>query len=260
MKPTDFYAILVSVVYALLFSLGYFSRTDWNEEAAPWLGESPAGMSIEGARARYENEYPRTIYTLRPNEELRRKIITTFRLEECRPGRYENNGIDPIYPEGKEVVLEVSAYIYPWLEVNEDGSMSLCVNDLNLAEQKDPTKVQEAEFPYPQHLQSEGFMMIRSLLLAALCYMMPGIFCSVGWLWTQRKPLSSRGTKTICLLIPAAVAFIGAFVDFYVHGFHARYAMSGAASAVFTNLLCAGAIMGLTSIGKTLWGKPACYR
>lgn len=258
MKATNLYAILTSVVYALLFCFGYFSRTDWNEEVAPWLGEAPAGMSIEGARAQDENEFPCTIYTLQPNEELRRKIITTFRLEECSPGRYENNGIAPIYPEDKEVVLQVSACIYPWLEVNADGSMRLCVNDLNLEEQKDPMKAQEAEILYPQHMQSKMFMLVRSLSLAALCFMMPGVFCSVGWLWIQRKPLSSRETKVICLLIPAAVAFIGAFVDFYVHGFHARYAMSCAASAVFTNLLCAGFIMGFTSIAKTLWGKPTC--
>ena len=260
MRATNLYAILASVVYALLFCLGYFSSTDWNEEVAPWLGEAPAGMSIEGARARYENEYPCTIYTLRPNEELRRKIISTFRLEKCSPGRYENNGLAPIYPEGKEVILKVSEHLYPWLEVRADGSMRLCVNDLNLAEQKDSSQAQEAAIPYPQHMMDEDFMMLRSLLLAALCFVLPGIFCSVGWLWIQRKPLGSRETKSICLLIPAAVAFIGAFVDFYVHGFHARYAMYGAASAVFTNLLCAGVIMGSTAIAKNLWGKSSCYR
>ena len=256
MKASNLYAILLALTYALLFWLGnndHDTVSRWYEEAAPWLGEPPAGLTCETERAETIAEFPCTRFDISPNEELKQKIISTFRLWESSPGVYSSMGIYPQYPEGKEEILRTSSAIYPRLELQTNGSMRFWPNDANT--QLSPSTATPISIPYPNYLRDTDSEMLRSLLLAILCNMLPGVFCCVGWLWIQRKPIRSRETAVICLAVPTAVAFIGAFADFYIHGFHKNYAIVGAIFSVVTNLICAGLLIGITSILKSLIRK-----
>ena len=250
MKPSNLYAILLSLTYALLFWLGcndHDTASRWYEEAAPWLGEPPAGLTGETERAQTPEDFPCTRFDISPNEELKQKIITTFHLSEFIPGIYSSMGIYPQHP-GKSF-----SAIYPRLELQPDGSMRFWPNNLNT--QQSPSTATPINIPYPHYLRDSDSEMLRSLLLAILCNMLPGVFCCVGWLWIQHKPVLSRETAVICLAIPAAVAFVGAFADFYIHGFHKNYAIVGAIFSVVTNLICAGLLIGITGIQKSLIRK-----
>lgn len=256
MKPTHLYAILIPIVYALLFLMGNHDFDDqsiWEGEAAPWLGEPPAGMTAELVRAESMDEFPHTVFHLPANAALKNNIISTFELEETRPGIFENNGISIIYPSEKDVVLQVTSEIYPQLQLGEDGAMRFCTNNLNLRKQKNISLVKSLDVPYPQYLDSKETELTRSLLLAMLCYLFPGAFACITWLWFQKKPIRSRDTLIICVAIPAAVAFIGAYTDFSIHGFHRSYAIFSSVFSVFSNLICIGLLITLTVIGRWVW-------
>lgn len=254
MKPSNLYAIILTLTYALLFWLGnsdHNTASGWNKEVAPWLGELPAGVESETVRAKTADGYPCTYYLIPHNEEMKQKIISTFQLIEGKPGYYfSDEGITPRYPEDKEVDLKTFETIYPILEVEQRG-LRFCPNDANT--QGNPSAVKFIDIPYPQYLPDSATEMQRSLMLAVLCYMFPGVFCCVGWLWIQKNPIRSRETLVICLAIPAAVAFVGAFADFYIHGFHRNYAVFSAVFSVVTNLISAGIVIALTAPVKYLW-------
>ena len=257
LKPVNFYSVLLSIVYAVLYLVGNYEageNAEWYKQVAPWLGEAPEGLVIEQCRATDAEEYPVTMYHLPADEGLKQKIISTFELEENDAGIFDNHGVCIMYPEGKEEVLSVSDVIYPRLHVSQDGSMNFSVDDYNMSEQKNASLVKALQIPYPDYLPNTVGAMARSILLAVLCYLLPGIFCCVGWLWIQRRPISCRETAVICFAIPAAVAFIGAYVDFYSHGFHQSYAVFSAVFSVITNLLCAGILIAATKVERKLWG------
>ena len=66
MKHISLYAILLPIVYALLFWLGNSNDFDdnslWYDEAAPWLGEPPAGIRAELIRAESDDGIPFIVY------------------------------------------------------------------------------------------------------------------------------------------------------------------------------------------------------
>ncbi len=256
LKPVNFYSVLLPIVYAVLFLLGNYEGgeyAEWYKQVAPWLGEVPEGLVVEQCRAASGDDFPVTVYHLPADEEMKQRIITTFQLEENGAGLYENHGVSIVYPEGQEMVLTVSDTIYPRLLVRQDGSMCFSLDDYNLSAQKNPDLVKSLQVPYPAYLPSKYGEMARSLMLAVLCYLLPGIFCCVGWLWIQRRPISCRETGVICLIVPAAVAFIGAYVDFYSHGFHKSYCIFSAVFSVVTNLICACILIGATAAARGLW-------
>ncbi|MBR4310234.1 MAG: hypothetical protein IKT79_04325 [Akkermansia sp.] len=63
----------------------------------------------------------------------------------------------------------------------------------------------------------------------------------------RQKNCRITEATVICFVVPAAVAFIGAFVDFYTHGFHVSYAVSGAVFSVITNLICSSILVAATA-------------
>lgn len=258
MKPIALYSTLLAVVYALLFWLGnndHDTESRWNQEAAPWLGEAPAGVESELVRAQSIEELPFIEYSIPADAALKQNIITTFQLAESSPGVYTNNGIRVVYPDGNEVIEKLYSTIYPGLTVNQDGSMRLCVNNLNKHEQSPAENLRAIQIPNPQYLPDGDTEMQSSLMLAVLCFLLPGAFCSIGWLWIQRKPIRSRDTVNICLWIPGVVAFIGACVDFYVHGFNVDYTVYSATFSVISNLICSGLIIGATAAFRGVWNK-----
>lgn len=257
MKSISLYAILLPVVYALLFWLGnsddFNDNSLWYDEAAPWLGEPPAGVSAELVRSRNAEAYPYIVYALPADDTLRQNIITTFQLECKYPGVYDNHGISPIYPAEKETQLPVSTILYPRLELRPDGSMLLSLYDDNNSELKDAALVKSIPFPYPDYLPDGDIETARSIMLAVLWFLLPGLFCCVGWLWVQRRPIRSGETLVICLLIPAVVAFFGAYVDFYLHGFNKVYVIFSAVFSVITNVIAAAILLAVTGAARYLW-------
>lgn len=257
MKHISLYAILLPIVYALLFWLGNSNDFDdnslWYDEAAPWLGEPPSGIRAELIRAESDDGIPFIVYELPPDESLRQNIITTLQLECKYPGVYDNHGISPIYPAEKETQLPVSNILYPRLELRQDGSMLLTLYDDNNRELKDAALVKSIPVPYPDYLPDGDVETARSIMLAVLCFLFPGLFCCVGWLWVQRRPIRSGETLVICLVIPAVVAYIGAYVDFYMHGFNKSYSVFSAVISVLSNVLCAAVLLVLTGIVRRLW-------
>lgn len=257
MKSISLYAILLPVVYALLFWLGnsddFNDNSLWYDEAAPWLGEPPAGVSAELVRSRNAEAYPYIVYALPADDTLRQNIITTFQLESSYPGIYDNHGISPIYPAEKETILSASTTLYPRLELRPDGSMLLTLYDDNNRELKDETLVKSIPIPHPDYLPNRNVETARSVMLAVLCFLLPGLFCCVGWLWVQRRPIRSGETLVICLVIPAVVAYIGAYVDFYMHGFNKSYSVFSAIFSVLSNVLCAAVLLVLTGTVRWLW-------
>lgn len=261
LKPVNFYSVLLPIVYAVLYLLGNYEdgeNAEWYEQVAPWLGEAPEGLVTEQSRAASADDFPVTVYHFPADEELKQKIISTFQLEENGAGIYDNHGVSTLYPDGKEDVLTVSDVIYPCLQVEQDGRMSFSVDNYNMMEQKDDSLVKELQVPYPDYLPNTYGPMARELMLAVLCYLLPGVFCCVGWLWIQRRPIDCRDTAVICLMIPAAVAFIGAYVDFYTHGFHESYAVHSAVFSAITNLICACILIAATAAVRRLWRSFFC--
>ncbi len=262
MKWEKFYFISLSVVYALVFLLGNWSDSSpervWNSEAAPWLGEAPAGVTCEFVRADSSDAFPLDVFNLPPNEQLRRNIMELYAMQEVEgeSGRYANFQVKPLYPaENTPVLTAERACISPWLEVMADGSMRFCVDDANV--QQDEQKATPVAPPYPQYLpQGQWELLYRELMLALLCFVFPAVFCCAGWLWVQRRSLCGAETKRICLLVTAIVAFLGAYGDFFWHGFDSSYSVFSAVVAVILNLLVAGILMGGTALVRAILGKP----
>ena len=260
MKCEKIYFVALSIVYALIFLLGngddLSTEGVWKSTAAPWLGEAPAGVKFETIRAESSADFPRLVFTFPANEELRRKIIETYAMQEVAPGRYANNQVRPLYPaENTPVLTAECSCISPWLEVKSDGSMRFCPDDANVPfDERDAVPLAPA---YPQYLpQGQWELLYRGLMLAVLCFMFPAVFCCVGWLWVQRQSLRAPGTKRICLQLVAVVAFVGAVVDFYWHGFDTTYTLWSAVVAALLNLLVAGILMALTALVRAMLGKP----
>ena len=257
MKQISIYTILLPIVYALLFWLGnsddFKQYPYWNKEVASWLGEAPPGVTTELVRPDSSANFPEIVCHIPANEELQKKIISTFQLVASYPGVYENHGISPIYPADKEVHLPITITYFPRLELNPDGSMQFTLSENNRQVGENAPPVKTVPIPHPEYLPNGNIEMARTTMLAVLCFMLPGLFCCIGRLWVQRRPIRSQETLVICLVIPAVVAYFGAYVDFYMHGFNKSYAVFSAVFSVLSNLTCAGILIVLTGIVRWLW-------
>lgn len=252
--PRAFYAVLLVAVYALLWFLGngsHSAEAQWQEAAAPWLGEAPAGVQVQTLRAASAEHLPCIEFVLPADAALQKKIITTFGLEPTAQGEstvYTGKGVLPELPEDYPLLpTGLSPVLSPYLTVLADGAMLFCPDDANAA--KDVAAARKLAPVYPQYLpQSPQWEIFLSLMLAVLCFMLPGVLCCVGWLWVQRRAVADRDTMYICYLLPAAVAFVGAYADFYQHGFDTSYSTFSAVFSVVTNLVCAFVLVQLTKI------------
>ena len=71
----------------------------------------------------------------------------------------------------------------------------------------------------------------------------------------QRRPVKAPETKLICLHIPTLVGFLGAFADFYLHGFDMGYSLFSSAFSAGTNFIAALLLVELTALLSKLFGK-----
>ncbi len=252
------YALLLALTYALLFWLGNGNHDDvsyWNDEAAPYLGEAPAGMTAEIVRATTSEELPCVIYHLPANEAMQQKIITTLRLKKEMGWSKPSTPVATYYGSwgiycGDSSILG-SGVLTPRLDILSDGSMRLIIDDTNAHD--DPSMADYIPTPHPEYLPNKVLEFCRHAMLAIVCFMLPGLFCSIGWLWIQRRPIRSGDCFTICLLIPAIIACVGAYADFHIHGFSKGYIQLCSVASALSNILTALFIIGLTAIVKALY-------
>lgn len=240
-----FYAVISVAVYAVLWFVGngfHGAEVRWQEEAAPWLGAAPAGVQVQTLRAASAEQLPCSEFTLAADAALQQKIISTFGLEPVAQGEvtvYTGKGVLPVYPADYPMLPGgLSAVLSPRLTVQADGTMLFCPDDANAA--KDESVARKLAPVYPQYLpQSPQWEVARGLMLAVLCFLLPGVLCCAGWLWVQRRAVADANTPYICYFLPAVVAFLGAYVDFYVHGFDTSYSTFSAVFSALTNVACA---------------------
>lgn len=253
-NPRVFYAVILVAVYALLWFVGngfHGAEARWQDEAAPWLGEAPADLQVQTLRAASAEQLPCSEFTLAADTVLQQKIIATFGLEPTAQGDsvvYTGKGVLPMYPADYPMLPNgLSAVFSPRLTVLADGTMLFCPDDANAT--KDESVARKLAPVYPQYLpQSPQWEVARGLMLAVLCFLLPGALCCVGWLWVQRRAVADGNTPYICYFLPAVVAFLGAYADFYVHGYDASYAMYSAVFSTLTNVACAFVLVLFTKI------------
>ncbi len=253
-NPRAFYAVALVAVYVLLWFVGngfHGAEAQWLQEAAPWLGEPPAGVQVQTLRAASAEQLPCSEYTLAADTALQQKIITTFGLEPTAQGEatvYTGKGVLPVYPADYPLLPGgLSAVLSPRLTVQADGTMLFCPDDANAL--KDEAAARKLAPEYPQYLpQNPQWEVARGLMLAVLCFMLPGVLCSVGWLWVQRRAVADGDTAYICYLLPAVVAFLGTYTDFYVHGFDTSYSTFSAVLSALTNVVCAFVLVLFTKV------------
>lgn len=248
------YTLALVALYALVWYIGnggHRCEATWQEEVAPWLGEAPAGLQKQTIRATTADELPCTEISLTADAAWQQKIISTYKLEPTQYGAttvYTNTGVLPVYPnEQLQLPTGLSPVLSPRLIVQEDGSMLFYPNDLNAP--KDETTARRLAPPYPQYLQQNPqWEIVSSIMLAVLCFMLPGVLCSAVWLWVQRRRVADADTNYICYALPALVAFVGAYADFSVHGFDSSYSTYSALFSVATNMICALVLVKLTQL------------
>lgn len=201
------------------------------------------------------------VFSLPADAGLQQKIIDTYRLEKAGTTaaggqKYGNKHVLPDYTDDTRPQLQgLSVFISPWLEVEPDGSIRFCADDGNVEQGAYPV-ASLVEIPYLQYLPRGGWALVfRPLALAALCFIFPAAFCCVGWLWVQRRFVNAAETKRICLLIPALVGFVGAFADFYGHGFDSSYALFSSVFSAGTNFIAALMLVALTALVRKLAGR-----
>lgn len=248
------YTLAAVAVYALVWFIGngsHSTEATWQEEAAPWLGEAPAGLQMQTIRATTAEELPCTEFSIPADAAWQQKIIATYQLEPSQYGAttlYTNTGVLPVYPnEQPQLPTGLSPVLSPRLIVQEDGSMLFYPNDPNAP--KDETTALRLAPPFPQYLpQNPQWEIVSSIILAVLCFMLPGVLCCAVWLWVQRRRVADADTNYICYALPALVAFVGAYTDFFVHGFDSSYSTYSALFSVATNMICAFALVKLTQL------------
>ena len=157
---------MLSVVYAVLLTLGNLDNLtpqgQWRVLAAPWLGEPPAGLQVETIRAGNFGDCPATVFSLPANEELRRRIIETYRLDPAGTTaageeKFGNKHVLPDYTDDTRPVLPgLSVCISPWLVVNSHPS---CVSKRDFI---------HATGMYFMHCDSSAFIPLRAAVFTYL--------------------------------------------------------------------------------------------
>lgn len=208
MKNVIIYGVLTPVCYALLlwFLFVHFVKLspqeEWMEQAAPWLGEAPAGLRVHHlVEGSYDAVYS-TVFMLPPNEKVKQNYERAFPLV---PGSnpygiwwtHEPLGASDDIASGK-------LYLSPLLTETPEGWLRIVLK--RPTDSRTHATAQKANTLYPEYMPAYPRLKYwGEYLLLFLGVFFPSIFCCAGWLWVQRKRIYSFDTCVICLVLPLCI-------------------------------------------------------
>ena len=237
------YAILMPVCYLLLLWGGntcvtnMFAQLEWNEQAAPWLGEAPEGMYTIQITDVPE---PYTAFYIPYSEEMEQRFHKAF------PVDLKNNPTGTIIPKTLPKVLHPAMMRIP-------GSMLRLVI-VNPNAEIDKARAQGCEVMYPIYLERNTHHYDWIILaLSTFSIVFPSLFCCVGWLWIQGKAILSVETCAICLLIPLVCVAGADFISFLLFGqYDGIVTIIGSVLMLFCTTVISTALICLTALARFL--------
>ncbi len=269
------YLLLIGPLYwGVLLLHGRLSETDardaWNREAAPWLGDAPAGITAHDYEPPHPEQFGYRVFIIPPGGDWKSRIISTFDMQEIYAGENEEKrrvlrktlgymGAFRVYDMGvaKRCVREIlpeenrSAVLYcpslmsPYLLELPDGRLVFCADDINA--EKDSA---DAVTLSPSHTQFLSlFPTCRLLGSAALgvgVFLFPALFCCIGCLWVQCRRLRDAATFAICLVLPPLAALAAEMVAVHLKG--NPYEPLAVLCHIFFNLVAACGLVCLTCL------------
>ena len=96
---------------------------------------------------------------------------------------------------------------------------------------------------------SEGVI----LALLPFLYLLPALFCCIGWQWIQRRPIASLETVYICFMLPLIFVVIANIVDVYTSGYDGFNTLFGHFILLVINILCCAGITGVTALVRLIY-------
>ncbi len=205
MKNVIIYGVLTPVCYGVLVWLLFVHfiklspQEEWMAQAAPWLGEAPAGLRVYHLEPRSYDDVYSTVFLLPPNENVKQDFERAFpQTSERNPygiwWTYEPLGASAESASGK-------LYLCPHLTETQEGWLRIVIN--RPTDSRTHATAHKAQTLYPEYMPAYPRLKYwGEYLLLFLGVFFPTIFCCVGWLWVQRKRIYSFDTCVICLVIP----------------------------------------------------------
>lgn len=248
MKNALIYTLLMPLTYALLM-WGICVTVDskdpqtlWNKEAAPWLGEAPAGLTARTVSEPDAAAY--TVYNVPDTAEIRAAFAHAF------PGS-PNGCYYANKPEWSRGFLDGGMQcLTPSLRETYPGRVDIII--ANPAAIRDSQQSVAITPPHPELLSKPiPFEVPLILLVGVLSYFYPALFCCVGWLWIQRKRLLTPETFVICLVLPGIFGAVFAMAGpLILGGYDGVMSLFNVIFIVALNVGCSVGLLALTALVK----------
>ena len=245
------YAILMPICYFLLMWGGnthvttIYEQSAWAQQAAPWLGEAPAGMYTLQITDKAE---PYTAFYMPYSEEMEQRFLKAFPVDR------ESN------PTGTMIHSTLSKVLHPTMLRMPGDMLRIVIENPN--EEIDKAHAQEYQVMYPAYLEQSSHNHVwLALLLWVLALGFPSLFCCIGWLWIQRKAVVAVESCAICLVLPLFCVAIGDGITLVHSGQYDGFmTILGFAFNLFCVAAISAALMTLTAlvrlITRTIRSQP----
>ncbi len=92
--------------------------------------------------------------------------------------------------------------------------------------------------------------MILALLI--VWHLLPALFCCIGWLWIQRRPLLRPTTLYICFILPLLFTLICNVVGVFLEGYDGFSTLFGHFLLLVANAICCVGLVGITALVRLL--------
>lgn len=258
-KNTHIYILLMPVSYVLLLWLGYTylmqqsPQEQWQEQAASWLGEPPANLRVHEVNESPDS-IPYTVFQVPTSDDMKERFHRAF------PGASQDCEYLEDLPEWSKCGLTGgNSVIVP--SMKEDANLGLLYITIDNPNNKSQhSKVRTIKPLYPQYLDHHPYLtMWRDLLIGLLCYVYPSLFCCIGRLWIERKPVWTSTTVGICMILPALTIAIAYYIAISNFGMYdGIMSMMGLFFFAGLNIINSLTLMILTSIVSLLTNTSRC--
>ncbi len=250
MKSALLYTILMPLVYALLIWGGYQlsqnPQYQWEEEAAPWLGEAPPGLTLR--KVQIPDEAPYNVYILPATDEMIERFRKAF------PAGDKGTTYIAEFPEWSRGGLNgLRPFLTPSIRKTRRGTLEIIIS--NPGDIGDTTSAPVITPPYTEYLSRHPQLeLVCGLLLGIGSYLFPSLFCCIGYLWIQRRRVLGFYTAYICLVLPLVSCGILYMAEILIFGgYDGIMSMFGAAIYGMSNAICSSALIGITAVIRLLW-------